>query len=133
MSCKRVCPNLKFLNVCGSLSKVSLPDFKRVHVGSTTSDNILIVYDQNSVVYRFMSLNHYSILESTDAEFFNFIFPLKNNVPSVAQNNDSMSLSINSHIVASLRLFLMSMIMNLEGVRVFELRQVFILILSLLS
>ena len=77
--------------MCRCLAKVSLPDFKRVNVDSTTSDNIFIVNHQNSAAYRFMSLNDHSIRESRDAEFFQYIFPLKNNVPSVAQTNASMS------------------------------------------
>ena len=42
-----------------------------------------------------MSLNDQSICESRDAEFFEHIFPLKNNVPSDVQNNVSTSMSIN--------------------------------------
>ena len=72
---KGFAPNLKFLKVCGCLAKVGLPDFKRVNVGSKTSDNIFIVYDQNSAAYRFMSLNDHSFRESRDAEFFEYIFP----------------------------------------------------------
>ena len=96
-------PNLKFLKVWGCLAKVGLPNFKRVNVGSKTPDNIFIVYAQNSVAYRLISLNNHSIRESTDTEFFEYIFPLKNNVPSDAQNNASMSMSINSHVVPSSR------------------------------
>nr|XP_016461288.1 PREDICTED: uncharacterized protein LOC107784646 [Nicotiana tabacum] len=34
-------------------------------------------------------------------EFFEHVFPLKNNVPSVVPNNASISMSVNSHIVPS--------------------------------
>ena len=77
--------------MCGCLTKVGLPDFKRVNIGSKTSDTIFISYAQNSVAYRFMSLNDYSICESRDAEFCEHIFSLKNNVPSDVKNNASTS------------------------------------------
>ena len=50
-----------------------------------------------------MSLNDHSIRESRDAEFSEYIFPLKNNVLRDAQNNASMSMSINLHVVPSYR------------------------------
>ena len=66
----------------GCLTKVGLPDFKRVNVGSKTFDSVFIYYAQNSVAYRFMYLNDHSICESRDAEFFEHMLSLKNNVPS---------------------------------------------------
>ena len=76
-------PNLKFLKVQGRLAKVGLPDFKWVNVGSKTFDTVFIGYAQNSVAYRFMSLNDYSICESRAAEFLR---TLQHNV-SVATNS----------------------------------------------
>ena len=83
------------------MAKVGLPDFKWVNFGSKTSDTVFIGYAQNSVAYRFMSLNDHSICESRDAEFFEHIFPLKINVSSDVQNNASTSMSVNSHVVSS--------------------------------
>ena len=54
---KGFAPNLKFLKVWGCSAKVGLPDYKRVNVGSKTVDTIFIGYAENSVAYRFMSLN----------------------------------------------------------------------------
>ena len=53
-----------------------------MNIGSKNSDVVFISYAQNSVAYRFMSLNDYSICESRDAEFFEHMLSLKNNVPS---------------------------------------------------
>lgn len=88
---KGFAPNLKFLKVWGCLAKVGLPDFKRINVGSKTVDTVFISYAHNSAAYRFMSLNDHFICESRDAEFFEHIFPLKNNVSSDVQNNASTS------------------------------------------
>lgn len=96
---KGFAPNLKFLKVWGCLAKVGLPGFKWVNAGSKTFDTVFIGYTQNSAAYRFMSLNDYSICESRDAEYLEHIFPLKNDVLSVVQNNASMSMSVNSHVV----------------------------------
>ena len=60
--------------MCGCLAKAGLPDFKRVNVASKTSDTVFIDYAQNSVAYRLMSLNDYSVCESRDAEFFDHVF-----------------------------------------------------------
>ncbi|XP_070057462.1 uncharacterized protein [Nicotiana tomentosiformis] len=93
--------NLKILKVWGCLANVGLPDFKYVTIGPKIFDAIFIGYAQNSVAYRFMSLNDSSIYESRDVEFFEHDFPLKNNLPSDVHNNSSTSMSINSHIVPS--------------------------------
>lgn len=71
---KEFAPNLKFLKVWGCLTKIDLPDFRWVNVGSKTFDTAFIGYAQNSVAYRFMSINDYSICEYRDAEFFFSIF-----------------------------------------------------------
>jgi len=44
---------------------------------------MFISYAQNSITYRFMSLNDFSICESRDAEFSEHVFPLKKNVSTV--------------------------------------------------
>lgn len=46
-----------------------------------------------------MSLNDYSICESRDAEFFEHVFSLKNNAPIDVQNNTSVSISVDSHVM----------------------------------
>ena len=67
---KGYAPNLSFLRVWGCLAKAPLPDFKRENIGPKNFDSMFICYAQNSVAYRFMSLNEFSISESRDAEFF---------------------------------------------------------------
>ena len=115
---KGVGPNLKFLKVRGCLSKVGLPDFKRVNVGSKTSDNIFIVYDQNSAAYRFMSPNDQSICESRDAEFFEHIFSCRVMCKIMLLRLCLLILML----YLLLELFIMNMKMNLERVRDVELR-----------
>jgi len=56
--------------VWGCLAKVPLLDFKQENIGPKTFISVFIGYIQNSVAYRFMSLNDFSISESRDAEFF---------------------------------------------------------------
>ena len=72
-----------------------------MNVASKTVYTIYIGYAKNNVAYRFISLNDHSICESRDAEFFEHIFPLKNNVSSDVQNNASTSMSVNSYVVPS--------------------------------
>ena len=69
--------NMSFLRVWG-LAKVPLPDFKQENIGSKIFDYVFIVYAQNSVAYRSMSLHDFSISESKDTEFFEHVFALKN-------------------------------------------------------
>ncbi|XP_070036525.1 uncharacterized protein [Nicotiana tomentosiformis] len=64
---------------------------------STSSSAYIAESIDLCVAYIFMSLNDNSIYESRDEEFFEHVFPLKNNVP----NNASTSMSVNSHIVPS--------------------------------
>ena len=75
-------PNLQYLKVWGCLAKVLLPDFKKRKIGSKTSDCMFIGYAQQSSAYRFLVvksdiLDHNTIVETKDAEFFENIFPLK--------------------------------------------------------
>jgi len=55
---------------------------------------MFIGYAQNSAIYRFMSLNDYSIFEYRDAEFFEHVFPLEKNVTDVASVNPSESINL---------------------------------------
>ncbi|RDX80316.1 hypothetical protein CR513_39152, partial [Mucuna pruriens] len=57
-------PNLNYLKVWGCLAKVGLLDFKRTNIGLITIDAVFIGYAQDSVAFRFMSLNNNYILES---------------------------------------------------------------------
>ncbi|KAE8670806.1 hypothetical protein F3Y22_tig00112079pilonHSYRG00011 [Hibiscus syriacus] len=70
-------PNLQYLKVWGCLAKVGLPDFKKSTIGLKTVDAVFIGYPTNSVAYRFMLLQDYSICESRDVVFFENNFPLK--------------------------------------------------------
>jgi len=53
--------------VWGCLAKVVLPSYKRTNGGPKAFDAVFIGFAQNSVAYRFMSLNDYSISEYRDA------------------------------------------------------------------
>ena len=82
-------PNLKYLKVWGCLAKVGLPSFKRENIGPKTFDAVFVGYAENSAAYRFMCLSDRSMCESRDAEFFEHIFPLKNNVVSHNNSHDA--------------------------------------------
>jgi len=87
-------PNLSYLKVWGCLAEVALPSYKRTNIGSKTFDAMFIGYAQNSVSYRFMSINDYSISEYRDAEFFEHVFPLKKKVTDVASVNPSETINL---------------------------------------
>ena len=55
-----------------------------------TFDFVFIGYAQNTTAYRFISLNHFSISQSRDAEFFEQVFPLKKNFPAPVHENIHM-------------------------------------------
>ena len=61
------------------LAKVPLPDFKQENIGHKTFNYVFISYIKNSLVYRFVSLNDFSISGCSDAEFFKHVFHLKKN------------------------------------------------------
>ena len=66
----------------GCIAKVLLPDLKKRKIVSKTSDCMFIGYAQQSSAYRFLVLkrdilDHNTIVETKDAEFFENIFPLK--------------------------------------------------------
>lgn len=78
-------PNLKYLKVWGCLAKVMLPDPKKRKIGSKTADCLFIGYAEHSAAYRFLVLksdvlDHNTIIESKNADFFENIFPLKSKV-----------------------------------------------------
>ena len=73
---------MSYLKVWGCLAKVLLPDLKKRKIGSKTSDCLFIGYAQQSSAYRFLVLksnilDHNTIVETKDAEFFENIYPLK--------------------------------------------------------
>ena len=75
-------PNLKYLRVCGCLTKMMLPNPKKRKIGSKTSDCMLLGYAKHSVAYRFLVLNSdiiecNTIVEMKNVEFFEHFFPLK--------------------------------------------------------
>ena len=78
-------PNLKYLKVWGCLAKVILPDPKKREIGSKTSDCMFIGYASNSETYRFLVLKSdvlesNTIIETKNAEFFEHIFPLSEQI-----------------------------------------------------
>ena len=78
-------PNLKYLKVWGCLAKVMLPDPKKRKIGSKTSDCMFIGYASNSAAYRFLVLKSdvlqsNTIIETKNAEFFERIFPLSEQI-----------------------------------------------------
>jgi len=75
-------PNLKYLRVWGCLAKVMLPDPQKRKIGSKTSDCMFLGYVEHSAAYRFFVLKsdvieHNTIVETKNVEFFEHIFPLK--------------------------------------------------------
>lgn len=71
-----------------------------------------------------MSLSNHYIC---DKEFVEYIFSLKNNVPSDLQNNASTFMFINSHIIPFSNIIFDDHESNLKGVKVIELRLVIVL------
>jgi hypothetical protein len=87
-------PNLKYLKVWGCLAKVMLPEPKRKKIGSKTSDCMFIGYAENSAAYRFLVLksdvlDHNTIIETKNAEFFEHICPLKEKISHTPIINNS--------------------------------------------
>ena len=78
-------PNLKYLKVWGCLAKVMLHDPKKRKIGSKTYDCMFIGYASNSAAYRFLVLKSdvlesNTIIETKNAEFFEHIFPLSEQI-----------------------------------------------------
>jgi len=84
--------------VWGCLAKVILPDPKKRNIGSKTSDCMFLGYAEHSAAYRFLVLKsdvieHNTIVETKNVEFFEHIFPLKvSETPeqSIDNNSDAM-------------------------------------------
>ncbi|KAB2634313.1 DNA polymerase zeta catalytic subunit-like [Pyrus ussuriensis x Pyrus communis] len=77
-------PTYKALKVWGCLAKFQVPLSKRQKLGPKTVDCIFIGHANNSSTYRFLvhkseiaNIHINTILESTEAEFFEEIFPYK--------------------------------------------------------
>ena len=78
-------PNLKYLKVWRCLAKVMLPDPKKRKIGLKTFDCMFIGYASNSAAYRFLVLKSdvlesNTIIETKNAEFFEHIFPLSEQI-----------------------------------------------------
>lgn len=76
----------KILKVWGCLAKVWVPLPKKTKLGPKTVDCAFIGYANNGAVFRFLivkskivDVHVNTILESVDAEFFEKIFPYKEN------------------------------------------------------
>ncbi|KAM1493880.1 hypothetical protein ACFX10_025604 [Malus domestica] len=79
-------PTYKILKVWGCLAKVRVPLPKRTKLGPKTVDCAFIGYANNSAAFRFLvvkseivDIHVNTILESIDVEFFEKIFPYKDN------------------------------------------------------
>lgn len=77
-------PSFKHLKVWRCLAKVAIPLPKRTKLGPKTIDCVFIGYAKNSNAYIFLVaksknlfIDKNNILESRDAEFFETIFPFK--------------------------------------------------------
>ena len=82
-------PSYKMIKVWGCLAKVLIPLPKRTKLGPKTIDCIFIGFAHASAAYRFLvyksevhDIHVNTILESIDAEFFEHIFPYKENKTS---------------------------------------------------
>ena len=76
------------------LAKVVHPSHKCSNIGPKTFDVVFIVYAQNSVGYRFISLSDFSISEYRDVESFEHVFLLKEDVPHDVPNIVSESMNL---------------------------------------
>ena len=82
----------------GCLAKVMLSNPKKRKIGSKTSDCTFLGYAKHNVAYRFLVLKsdvieHNTIVERKNVEFFEHIFPLKvSEKPeqSIDKNSDDM-------------------------------------------
>ena len=79
-------PTYKTLKVWGCLAKVLIPLPKRTKLGPKTVDCVFIGFAINSAAYRFLiiksevsDMHVNTIIESVDGEFFEGIFPYKEN------------------------------------------------------
>ena len=75
------------------MAKVPLQNFKQENIGPKTFNSVYFGYAQNNAVYRFMSLNDFSISESRDAEFFEQVFLLKKSDYTTVHDNVPLSAS----------------------------------------
>ena len=77
-------PTLRFLRAWGCLAKVNVPAVKKRKLGPKTVDCVFLGYAKNSIAYRFLviksgvaDVNVNTVIESSDATFFENIFPMK--------------------------------------------------------
>ena len=78
----------------GCLAKVQVPKLKQVKIGPKTLDCIFIGYANNSKAYRFLvykleilDIHSNTIIESDNAEFFEDIFPYKNEDKTLGESS----------------------------------------------
>ena len=78
----------------GCLEKVQVPKSKQVKIGPKTIDCIFIGYANNSKAYRFLvykseipDIHSNTIIESDNAEFFEDIFPYKNEGKTLGESS----------------------------------------------
>ena len=78
----------------GCLAKVQVPKPKQVKIGPKTIDCIFIGYANHSKAYRFLvykseipDIHSNTIIESDNAEFFEVIFPYKNEGKTLGESS----------------------------------------------
>ena len=81
-------PSLKYFRVWECLAKVLVPKHKRKKLGPKTVDAVFLGYVKTSYVFRFLvikseipSIDVNTIVEFSDAMFFEDAFPIKTGVP----------------------------------------------------
>jgi hypothetical protein len=77
-------PTLSYLRTFGCLAKVNLPINKKRKLGPKTVDCVFLGYASHCIAYRFLvvksgvdDMSVGTIFESTDATFFEDIFPMR--------------------------------------------------------
>ena len=96
-------PNINYFKVWGCLAHVRLPDQQLTKIGYRGVDCVFIGYSQTSKAYRFLNLetpSPHTIIESLHANFFEHIFPKKNE--SLEQNTSSSISTLKRKIVEPL-------------------------------
>ena len=96
-------PNLKYLKVWRCLAKVMLPDPKKRKIRSKTYDCMFIGYASNTATYRFIILKSdvlkcNIIIKTTNAEFFEHIFPLSEKISYTSTIVDDIENLYDEHV-----------------------------------
>jgi hypothetical protein len=89
-------PALGFLRAWGCLAKVNVSVCKKQKLGPNIIDCVFLGYAHNSAAYRFLVIKFDSLdvhvntmIESRDASFFEYIFPMKDRVAARSESSTS--------------------------------------------